>query len=402
LIKSELVTDPKTHVASREYDIMCIGDAPRLKDWKFMCQLEFTPKGNIFNLTYNPDSKDAKIIPERFRTTPFTLCEDCGVKRYRTTVFVLHNEKEDKWMQVGSTCLGSFLGVDEKDVHTLADFATTLASMPDFFKKTIAKTANSDKNNKYSGTNLKDLVTYSFASVRNRYESYIENANKAEVWFQTFTHSSHIVSAFNLFRVYPKNFWEREVTDVDKQKAEKMIEYFKAFSLSNSVRKTESDNITIVMGNEVVARRHFKYIRLAMYRYMYKFGNEMFPSVKKYRQVLDTEVKPFVNPVPQVNNVTVVKMPQTVKKDDGHFGKVGDTLSNANLALTVKEGKMLFGKFGKFCMAICSDVDGREIIFSSSKAVYKKGEKLVVKSAVVNKHSVYKNVKQTFLNNVKF
>lgn len=382
LIKTEMETDPKTKISQKMYYIFCVGEAPRLKDFSFKGTLEYTPKGNLIF----PVNENSSKIPESFRTSEF-ICEDCKVKRFRTQLFILHNEKEDKWFSVGSTCLSSFLGVNESDVNQLAEFASTLASLKGTMDKWISKTNDSKKNNTYHGYKIEDLFASLFAYMRGlrgrRPTSYL--TGYSFVAFKTF--------------IYSPVFLIDSVTDEDKVMATNLIKYYRDGSYNPKYPNLFTGNMLTALQNELIAKRHYKFIREAFRGYMNKFHDTLFP-VKKVEWI---PVKPIQPIIPQTNAVTQVAIAPApiVKVANGHIGKVGETITSA-LTLTVKEGKMVKGKFGNFCMAICKDNIGNEVIFSSNKVCYKAGERITVKSAIINKHSVYKNVNQTFIKNVKF
>jgi hypothetical protein len=51
------------------------------------------------------------IIPEEFLSGSRT-CSHCNKNQYRKSHFIIHNKADGKWMQVGSTCLKDFLGIN--------------------------------------------------------------------------------------------------------------------------------------------------------------------------------------------------------------------------------------------------------------------------------------------------
>jgi hypothetical protein len=53
-------------------------------------------------------------------------------------------------------------------------------------------------------------------------------------------------------------------------------------------------------------------------------------------------------------------------------------------------------------MTIANEKPNNKEILFSSKVIYKKGEKLVIKGGTINSHSIYKGVQQTIIKNVKF
>lgn len=57
--------------------------------------------------------------PEVYRTTGPT-CDHCGIKIRRNTTVVFHHE-DGRWIQVGSTCILDFIGIDPKTILMLAE-----------------------------------------------------------------------------------------------------------------------------------------------------------------------------------------------------------------------------------------------------------------------------------------
>lgn len=54
-------------------------------------------------------------IPETYKHVDHTVCDHCGVNRFRTCVYIIHNKVTGDFKQVGSSCLGDFIGYKNID-----------------------------------------------------------------------------------------------------------------------------------------------------------------------------------------------------------------------------------------------------------------------------------------------
>jgi len=75
-----------------------------LDGWEFVGEISPAASGENVLTTLS----DEREIPDNYRHRPSDRCDHCGYNRKRKSTFVLYNEKEDKWIQVGSTCLKDF------------------------------------------------------------------------------------------------------------------------------------------------------------------------------------------------------------------------------------------------------------------------------------------------------
>lgn len=76
-----------------------------LEGWVFIGKIEHTPFGNIiYNIT-------SIKVPNYFRNME-PKCDHCGVKRYRAYTYIVYNEINKEFKQIGKSCLNDFIGID--------------------------------------------------------------------------------------------------------------------------------------------------------------------------------------------------------------------------------------------------------------------------------------------------
>lgn len=81
----------------------------QINGWSFVGVIDFTKNDNIIRLA--DDSFSGKI-PMKYYSTP-KICEHCGTIRNRKDTYLIYNEENNEWKQVGSTCLLEYtLGMD--------------------------------------------------------------------------------------------------------------------------------------------------------------------------------------------------------------------------------------------------------------------------------------------------
>jgi hypothetical protein len=94
-----------------------VGATPKYQGWTFVAALQHLDGENIIR------SVEGAEIPAKYRTSG-PACDHCKVSRRRNDTYVLRHVDGDH-VQVGSTCIGDFLGSDK--AGKIADTATLLA-----------------------------------------------------------------------------------------------------------------------------------------------------------------------------------------------------------------------------------------------------------------------------------
>jgi hypothetical protein len=96
-----------------------VGDTPKYAGWTFLAALEHMDGENIVR------SVPGETAPETYRTRG-PVCDHCNMARKRNETYVLRHD-DGRVTQVGSTCIGDFLGHD--DAGKLAASASYVAAM---------------------------------------------------------------------------------------------------------------------------------------------------------------------------------------------------------------------------------------------------------------------------------
>jgi len=77
-----------------------------VKGYKFLASIEHTENGNIFHkVTHDID------VPEKYHDRG-TYCDHCKTNRFRCNTFIVYNTKKKDFIQVGSTCIKDYLGIN--------------------------------------------------------------------------------------------------------------------------------------------------------------------------------------------------------------------------------------------------------------------------------------------------
>ena len=74
-----------------------------------------------------------QVVPEYYFEAP-SNCEHCNVKRKRRTTFLMKNE-QDQYIQVGSTCMKDFVGIDANKILKKLEFAKSITNNTDQFSE---------------------------------------------------------------------------------------------------------------------------------------------------------------------------------------------------------------------------------------------------------------------------
>lgn len=78
-------------------------DDAKVNGWKIAATLQHIPEGNIVR------NISGSELPKNYRNADPT-CDHCNINRRRNDTYVLRNEQDNTYRQVGGSCLESFLG----------------------------------------------------------------------------------------------------------------------------------------------------------------------------------------------------------------------------------------------------------------------------------------------------
>jgi len=99
------------------------GDTPRIGPWALVASVDDVGGVPVFRPVPGAD------VPVRFRNADPQDCDYCNVRRYRVETFIIHNNDDDEYRQVGRQCIKDFLGWDIGPiVRYWADISSMLGS----------------------------------------------------------------------------------------------------------------------------------------------------------------------------------------------------------------------------------------------------------------------------------
>lgn len=100
------------------------GQAPVLEGWRFLAKIEHDPGGNLVKRVGGGDE-----LPQAWHSCA-PNCDHCKTPRNRNTTFMLENVASGGVRQVGSTCVGDFLGRAQRDPEVFLGMYDFLDSLP--------------------------------------------------------------------------------------------------------------------------------------------------------------------------------------------------------------------------------------------------------------------------------
>jgi len=193
------------------FQVTITGEEVIVAGWRFVATLQHEEGGTIIRSV--PGTVEEGEL-EKYRDAK-PLCDHCGFNRRRNDTFVLRNELTRKLIQVGSSCLEDFLGVD---VHAMATMAELLASLG------MIATSLGECEGGYSSTSFIPLSTYlPFVAMSIRLDGWLSRTAARERGGPGFSTADR---SFNLMLDhFHKQSPETRPCDNDHSVAELTLEY---------------------------------------------------------------------------------------------------------------------------------------------------------------------------------
>ena len=207
---------PMIH-ATLEYEI------PKINGYEFIAKLDIyvSEAENVVIVSAAPD----KEVPEEYKNLTSIHCDHCGMNRRRYHSVLLKHE-DGSYKQVGSTCVKDFFGHDPKGFLLFAGIK-------------FHKMVDDFDDMEYWGNNSRNLYSYDMKAVLAHTSACIKAfgwVSKSQAFEDpTLTPTADDVDLnLNPPNPMPGNLVLAEVTDEDKEIAEKTIEHFKNMEINNN------------------------------------------------------------------------------------------------------------------------------------------------------------------------
>lgn len=136
----------------------------RIDGWAFVATIEHASPSNIIRLA---DYSFAERIPERYRTAGRD-CEHCHIRRDRADTYLVYNEDNDEFKQVGRTCLKGYTnGLD-------AEACANLASVMHEIERLSNQVQNDELDAEYIRQNHAAYIGYPMEKARKQAYKYVQ------------------------------------------------------------------------------------------------------------------------------------------------------------------------------------------------------------------------------------
>lgn len=135
-----------------------------INGWSFVGTIEHASPHNIIRLA---DSSFEGRIPERYRTTGRD-CEHCHIRRDRNDTYLVYNEDNDEFKQVGRTCLRGY--TNGLDAETCANLASVVAEIA----RLSSEIENNDFDADFIRQNYGSYLGYPMSKARKQAYKYVE------------------------------------------------------------------------------------------------------------------------------------------------------------------------------------------------------------------------------------
>jgi hypothetical protein len=303
--------------------------------WQFIATLQHLPTGeNIIRSIANSD------IPKEYRSAK-SNCQHCNCNRYRKDTYLVRHTT-GAVMQVGSTCIKSFLGGNSPD--DILNRANFIAELLTFV---------SGCNGSFDGSGEPQYHINTFLAHTNSCIRDYGWLSKSKASIEGGTPTSiYVASSLESPRSYSK------ISDVDNTVAKTVAYWAENLSDDSCDKSDYLYNIRAIARSGMVERRTFGFAASMIAAY----------------------------------NKALSDMDQT--KNSNHIGTIK---SRITLNLTLKRQFSYSGSYGTSTKFIFADDNGNVLTWSTSSSKNLEDGKTYCIKGTIKKHGEYKGTKQTEL-----
>lgn len=200
-------------------------------------------------------------IPERFRKRD-RVCDHCKKSRLRKYTFICQNEESGKWVQVGSTCLRDFLGVDPSFVLSWYSF---------FNQNKLFQFAQEDPDNprcpihEVPWTDLDEVLLHSaYIVLTEKHVTSIQASEQGNSSLSTANRASALLSWLRSSPFSDRDQAEQKKVRTRMSKLSKQLEarikYAKVWVRKLNENNTFTNNQKAILKAQQVPWRHWGYV----------------------------------------------------------------------------------------------------------------------------------------------
>lgn len=334
----------------------------KVEGWQVIAKIEHTPNGVvIFKFTNEVD------IPEKYKSGDYKVCEHCKSTRNRKVLYVLKNNRNNKWKQVGASCLAEFTrGLD-------AEYAANFVSIFDTLSKFDFEVPQKTVKKYYP---LTAYLSYCVECISKfgwtRSGQGYSTADRAWEYFLLKEYGISYLIEF-------KDTVEAQMNAVDF-KAMTPENIAQATSILNFIRHMEADSDYTISLKSIFSSDYF---------------------LTKYRNFVASSVKYFQSYLKLSQDKSNLSDANRQESKSSHIGNIGDKITCKISDISCLSS--WDGAYGKMVMYKIIDDSGNVIIWETSKILDLSDLSLYNEvSFVVKSHSEFREVLQTEVMRCKF
>ena len=337
---------------------------PMIEGYELIAKLDIYPSMNGGEDTVLISAVPDKVVPDEYKNLTAIHCDHCGWKRNRHHAVLLRNTEDGKHIQVGSTCVKDFFGIDPKGFLLMASIK---------FSEIIGKVKEDHVPANYGrdiwGYDLDHVLAYSAAAtvkwgwlskskaweLNNRYENaqYVPTAE-------------HVLDNLNPWPRMPEEL-KVDIEEEDLELANKVIEHFKNLD--------PKDNDYLLQCCKIVEMGYVphKYIGYAC------------SMVGAYNRDMEKKVK--------------MEKEQEVNGHSKFQGELKERLKGIRVEVTYKRN--FVNDFGENTLYAFRDADGNiyKTFYSGYSWECEVGD-VVLLTGTVKKHQEFRGIEETMMNRV--
>ena len=335
---------------------------PQVNGWAFAgCINHYSEHGNI--LSKLPMFE--KEIPVRYSKVS-NICEHCNYKRNRKDTFILYNEKQNEFKQVGRQCLKDFLGyIHPENPLKIAEFFMLLKD-DEFCEKDIMEGITSGVG--FYNDVLEWLaMSKSIIDLQGYYTSR-QRANDYEIdSTDTIVNLNFSRIKFDIDYLKEKDLYVEELKECDLDFAKKVIEHFKNIVTTNSYES----NLQILVSKDYFSEKFSAFLTSAITSYQYQMK-----LIEKKEQAKEKTLKQA--------------------STSEYVGNVGE---RKDFTLTIKKCLSFENMYGITYFHIMEDSKENVFIWKTTKKL--DVDTTYILKGTIKEHTLYNDVKQNIVSRCK-
>jgi len=333
----------------QKFDVELDGICPQVRGWRFVAALDhnYSETGEMQNVVKNITSDE---VPETYRTA-MPNCDHCNKTRNRLVTYILRND-QDEYMQVGSSCIKDFSGID------LNGYLEAISQLIEFIGE--AEESDPEEFSFAGGSShyLIDTKTFIAYTIRMINEHGWMSISKAV----SMGHASLATSERALDQIIQSSKERNFVTEEELATAVKTIEQVKSALASQSRLSEYEWNLRTVANRSGLTLKDCG-IAASMVQWLNGYVER-----------------------------------NTPKPENGkHLGKIGDKIE---VVVTIDSERMFSGVYGITYLYKMHDQENNVVVWFSSNRLFDAGAVVTLK-ATVKDHSVFNGVSQTVITRAK-